>query len=53
MTKNEYLQDLLMGRRWNRQIIDAALIYWHSQIPIVLAAVHMNNLEEKLKKCSF
>lgn len=49
MTKNEYIQDLLMGRMWNRQILDAALIYWHSEIPFAMACVYMNNLEKKLK----
>jgi len=50
MTKNEYIQDLLMGRMWNRQILDAALIYWHSEIPFAMACVYMNNLEKKLNE---
>lgn len=50
MTKNEYIQDLLMGRKWSRQILDATLIYWHSGIPFHSALGYIHNLEKKLNR---
>jgi len=50
MTKNEYVRDILIGRVWNPQILDAALIHWHSNIPLNLAVEYLNNLEKKLNE---
>ena len=50
MTKNEYIQDLLMGRIWSSQLLNAALIYWHSGIQFEDAYKYLHNLEKKLNR---
>ena len=48
MTKAEYLRELLVGKLGDSRLADAALIYWHSEIPIYLAKIFIENLERKL-----
>jgi hypothetical protein len=49
MTKAEYLHALLMGRLYLPGIIEIALVYWHSDIPISLAKDFMENYISKLE----
>ena len=46
--KGEYLRTLLTGIKGNPTLIDAALIFWHSQIPMIEAKVYIKNLADKL-----
>lgn len=50
MTKNEYIQDLLKGRVWNPQLLEGALVFWHSGVPFHYALGYIHNLEKKLNR---
>lgn len=52
MNKDEYIRELLIGRVWNPQLIQGALIFWHSSIPIQEAHKYISNLEKKLNESS-
>lgn len=34
MSKSEYIRGLLLGRVVDARVVEAVLIYWHSQIPL-------------------
>lgn len=49
MSKAEYIRDLLKSRVYHGTLMQAALVYWHSGIPLAHAFGYMDNLEKKLK----
>jgi len=49
MTKEEYISKLLYGAKLHPKVIEAAIIFWHCEIPYDIAQEYMYKLEEKLK----
>jgi len=50
MSKSEYIKRLLLGAIYNPVLTEAALLYWHSGIPIELAETYFKTLSAKLAK---
>lgn len=48
MTKNEYLQEILKGKVYSHGILNAALVFWHSGIPINHAHEYIINYARKV-----
>jgi hypothetical protein len=48
MSKGAYIKGLLYGTFASAQMLEAALIYWHSDIPFEDAKMYFKNLEAKL-----
>jgi hypothetical protein len=48
MSKSDYLSSLLFRRMYYKEIREAALIYWHSGIPLLNATIYLDRLEAKL-----
>ena len=48
MSKADYMRVLLAGRLADMRLFEAALIYWHSSIPLDQARGYFYNLRQKL-----
>jgi len=48
--KSEYVRYLLIGRNGNKILSEAALIFYHSEVPVSDAMIYMNILETKVAK---
>lgn len=48
LTKSEYVSTLIIGRELKGGILDIALIYYHSEIPIEDAKAYMENILKKI-----
>jgi hypothetical protein len=49
VTKETYIQQLLYGMMHHPKIVEAAIIFWHCEIPYNTAEEYMYILESKLK----
>lgn len=47
--KSAYIRELLEGKEYHPRMLDAALIYYHSGIPLDQAQQYLTTLKEKLK----
>jgi len=50
MSKGEYLKYLLKGKIGSITLTNAALLFWHSQVPCNDAREYITNLESKLNE---
>ncbi len=50
MNKSEYIRTLMFDRPHHKTLLDAALIFWHSNIKAGDALNYMNNLEARLRE---
>jgi len=50
MTKETYIQNLLYGIKHHPTLIEAAIIFWHIEMPYDTAEDYMYKLEGKLFK---
>ena len=48
MNKGTYVNSPLVGTHADAHLLEAALIYWHSGIPLEAAKVYFKNLENKI-----
>jgi hypothetical protein len=48
MTKSDYISMLLFGRHPFKQLSEAAIIFWHSEVPPLNAKIYIERLENKL-----
>lgn len=48
LTKSEYIKTLIIGREIKGGMLDIALIYYHSEIPIEDAKAYMENILKKI-----
>lgn len=48
MTKSDYISMLLFGRRPFKQLSEAAIIFYHCQIPPLPAKIYIDRLEQRL-----
>ncbi len=48
LSKSDYLRALLIGRPYGQRLTEAALIFYHSEIPLEEAKVYIKTLERKL-----
>lgn len=44
LTKSEYVKTLIVGKELRSGVLDIALIYYHSKIPIEDAKIYMGNI---------
>lgn len=44
LTKSEYIKTLIVGKEPRSGMLDIALIYYHSKIPIEDAKIYMENI---------
>lgn len=52
ITKSAYIRSLILGRVYNPALFNAALLYWHSGIPLKEANGYLDNYEAKLNSKS-
>lgn len=48
MNKNEYIQGLLKNRRFGPEIMGAALLFWHAEVPYSEAQKYMDIYQSKI-----
>lgn len=50
MRKADYIVEALRGLRADRRLADAALYFWHSEVPLEDAKRYLEVLSQKLRR---
>ena len=49
MAKQAYLRALMLGVRMDSRLVEAALIFYHAEVPLEIAKGYMQKLERKTR----